>query len=83
MNIFQELNKLPKIGINEVSYGTVDARLDRILRHEGKTYQEWAKEFGVTVQCIYWRIKKYGDPYPRVIGSRTPAGHLTISENLL
>ena len=66
MNIFQELNKLPKAGINEVSYGDPWQPPEWVKRYQGKTYAEWAKELGTTQQCILYRIQRYGDPYPRV-----------------
>ena len=46
---------------------------------EGKRYSEWAKELGVTIQCIHFRIKNYGDPYAQV--NRTNHGHFEGKSN--
>ena len=39
---------------------------DTKIFFKGKPMSYWAEELGVTIQCIHFRIKNYGDPYPRV-----------------
>ena len=38
---------------------------DTKIFFKGKPMSYWAEQYGVTIPCIFARLKKYGDPYPR------------------
>lgn len=73
MNIFKQLDKLPKTDINEVNYGNKkhlndNFHVKRSKRHkiiEGKTYQEWADHYGIDYNYMRDRILREGTPHPK------------------